>query len=195
MKYCTQCGSGNTDEAAFCAQCGNRLESNQVSPSQPEMDSVPEIPPVPDVPRPESFGEKPQHDQPYVPPVQQTPAQQAPTQEVPTQTVYTQPYATPPVVDKGNSVLWLVLNIVLAVLCCCTIFGGLGTLCAIIGIVFAGMAISKYNSGLVDVGKQYEKVAMILFFVALGVAIISIIVVAATGSYSNFDYYSDFFDY
>ena len=59
MKYCTQCGAGNTDEAAFCSQCGVRLVSSQpdsTSPSGPGP--VPEIPPVPEIARPESFGEK-----------------------------------------------------------------------------------------------------------------------------------------
>lgn len=185
MKYCTRCGAGNAGDAAFCCQCGSRLSADQTG-SRPDLGSVPEIPPVPEIPRPESFGEK------AGPPVAQTPpAAYFP----PAQILYTQPQGdqAPPAADKGNSVVWLVLNIVLTVLCCCTV---LGSLCAIIGIVFAGLSISRANGGDADNARRYEKLSMILFFVALGVGIAVFIAGIATKALNMTDFdYSDWFDY
>jgi hypothetical protein len=186
MKYCTRCGAGSSDDAAFCSQCGSRMAAGQTG-SRPDLGPAPEIPPVPDIPRPDFFGEKKE------PPRAQTPP--GPSYFPPVQTVYAPPQGSqaPPAVDKGNSIVWLVLNIVLAVLCCCTL---LGSLCAIIGIVFAGLSISRANDGDEYNARRYEKLSMILFFVALGVGIAMFIASIAANALNpvNFDY-SSWFDY
>jgi hypothetical protein len=83
---------------------------------------------------------------------------------------------------KNNTMLWLIINIAVTVLCCCT--GG--GLLSIIGIVFAVLAMNKYKAGDIAGGKNFEKVAMIMAFVAIGISIILGLIMLVTGFYGGF---------
>ncbi|MGI5878711.1 MAG: zinc-ribbon domain-containing protein [Christensenellales bacterium] len=181
MKQCKQCGAANSDDALFCSQCGARVEHEYSVPVVPDAGAW-------DSSRESGDG--------IFSPVSDSPGQyQTP------QSVYTPPVSARQPVDAGNSALWLALNIALAILCCCTLVGSIP---AIIGIVFAGMAISKANAGYADTARQYERWAMILFFATLVLGIVIYVLFIATGQFGltylpnfreyGFDY-SEWFDY
>lgn len=183
MKQCNQCSAGNADDALFCSQCGARFEQEYSVPAVPQADAW-------DPSRESRDG--------VLRPVSDSPQQhEAP----PVQSVYTPPVSARQPVDKGNSALWLALNIAMAILCCCTLVGSIP---AIIGIVFAGMAISKANAGYADTARQYERWAMILFFVTLVLGIVIYVLFIATRQFGltnlpdfrdyGFDY-GEWFDY
>lgn len=42
MKFCSQCGTKNKEEAAFCANCGHKLSSGQSAQAQPVQQPIPQ---------------------------------------------------------------------------------------------------------------------------------------------------------
>lgn len=170
MKYCTKCGASNEDQARFCANCGQPMP--EAEPAAPSVDPVVEPPKA----------------QAYVPsqevstPVQETASsQQSSGYSGP---VYTaaQPQVTGSAssagtTEKGNNpaTLWLILNIVSTVLCCCT------NVVSIIGIVFAALGMSSFNKGDIADCESKTKVAKIMFFISLGFGVLSLIIALVSG--------------
>jgi hypothetical protein len=133
MKNCTNCGKGNMDEAVFCASCGTPLPTSEVQ-------------------------------QAASPIVTETPAPVVTETPVPVQTVegsaYSAPVAPAAPAESNKATLWLILNIVATVLCCCAnIFG-------IVGIIFAGIGMSSYKKGDYEDMNKKSKLAMIMFIIA-----------------------------
>ncbi|MDD3242917.1 MAG: zinc-ribbon domain-containing protein [Eubacteriales bacterium] len=143
MKYCTKCGSGNEDQAMFCANCGQAFE--QPAAEQPVV-------------------EQPVVEQPVEAPAY-TEAQPA--------AVVNDPNA------KNPATLWMILNIVLTVLCCCS------NVAAIVGIVFGAIGMSSFNKGNLEDAEAKTKIAKIMFFVGLGLGVLSFIISLATGLMSS----------
>lgn len=145
MKNCASCGKENFDEAVFCAGCGSPL-------AQPP---VPEAPPVeePTVSAPVESVTEPAAETPAAP--AEVPA--APQADAYT---YTEPASPAAPAESNKATLWLILNIVATVLCCCAnIFG-------IIGIIFAGIGMSSYKKGDYEDMNKKSKIAMIMFIIA-----------------------------
>lgn len=57
--------------------------------------------------------------------------------------------------------VWLWLNIVMTVLCCCS------NILSIIGIIFGAMSVSKFNSGLYAESRSNANVAKWMFIIGL----------------------------
>ena len=158
MKYCSKCGNGNTDESVFCASCGTPL---QQAPSMPQQNQ---------------------------PVVAEQPAPSADSSIYNTQTgtyftdINNQAQSVAPIApavpaESNPNTLWLILNIV-ATLCCCLPAG-------VAGIIFAAMGTSSFNKGDYEDSQKKSKTAMILFFVAIVLGIISVILIIATGLLGN----------
>ena len=106
---------------------------------------------------------------------------QAPAQ-APTETYYTPPVQTPvytnqePVSTDGKNpaTLWLILNIVATVICC-------GNLINIVGIIFAAIGMGSFNKGEYADAESKTKTAKILFWVGLGLGVLSLIIGLAAG--------------
>lgn len=192
MKYCPKCGTGNEDDAKFCANCGQPLEANE-QPAPPVVDTpaaeaakpqavIPEVqPPVQEDYSPSQEPAMPAQEVDPVAP-QETPAQEEPEQEGYGGPVYTAPQPEPmesmveDTGEKNPATLWLILNIVATVLCCCT------NLPAIVGIVFAAIGMSSFKKGDVEDAKSKAKLSMILLIVGVALAIVSTIIAVAAGA-------------
>lgn len=164
MKYCSKCGSANTDDAAFCAQCGTGMEQAPkaaeapVEPTPATFYSAPAAPEAPDQAPASSYNT---NAGTYFtsPAPAASPAQSGPVTS-----------AAP---AKNPNTLWLILNIV-ATLCCCLPVG-------VAGIVFAAMGTSSYNKGDYDDSDKKAKIAMYLFIGGAVAGLILNIVLFATG--------------
>lgn len=165
MKYCPKCGHSNEDTVNYCSECGTALGEAQTAPA-------------PDAPVPP------------VPPVFTGTAPEAP-QAGSYVTDYNNAYNTsasgqvPAAPVSNDATLWLILNIVLTVLCC-------GNIANIIGIVFAALGMGAFNRGDYTQMASNVKVSKILFFVGLGLGLLTVIgvvvAIAAGGLASFFDY-------
>ena len=176
MKYCPKCGHSNEDTVQYCGNCGTFLGEAQPAPTAP----VPPVEPVADPIAPEA-----------------PTAEAAPEAEAAPATGYVTDYNNayntsgagpiPAAPVSNTATLWLILNIVLTVLCC-------GNVVNIIGIVFAALGMSAFNKGDYTQMASQVKISKILFFVGLGLgllsAIIMIIAIVAGGlsSFADFGY-------
>jgi len=114
--------------------------------------------------------------------VEEAIVEEAPVYEAP---AFEEEAPAAPVADNGKNpaTLWMILNIVITVLTCCGC--GLNIL-GIIGIVFGVMGMNAYKSGDVATGDSKTKVAKIMFFVALAMGILSVIISMSTYGLSLF---------
>jgi hypothetical protein len=143
MKKCNKCNYENSDESVFCAGCGSPLEQApapvEEAPAAEEATQVVESAPVT--------------------------ADEPAAQPVPVQTfdssAYSAPVTSAAPAESNKATLWLILNIVATVLCCCmNVFG-------IVGIIFAAIGMGSYKKGNYEDMKKKSKIAMILFFIAI----------------------------
>ncbi len=180
MKNCPKCQAQLSDNATFCGNCGTKLDAVQnPQPQQPQdfqQASQPQQPQgfqqAPQPQQPQGFQQAPQPQQPQgfqqasqpqqpqgfqqAPQYQQPHGfQQAPQyQQQPYQGGYQQPFAQQQKRDdgKGLSIAALVLGI------CGLVVPWVGTICAILGIIFGVIGRAKsvacYNkaSGLATAG-------------------------------------------
>ena len=154
MKYCSKCGNANSDESLFCASCGTPLEQAPAAPT---------LPPEPAQPEPA-----------YAAPTYEAPAAPvAPTYEAPSyNAAYTpQQPAAPTGEVKNTATLWLILNIVATVFCCCP-----GGIFSIIGIILAGMGMGSYKNGDYEDMKKKSKISMIMFIIGIILGLIGLVV-------------------
>lgn len=74
--------------------------------------------------------------------------------------------------------LWLILNIVLVALSCCS------NILGIIGIIFAAISMSNFNKGMYNESKSHANVAKWMFWVSIILGVVGVIVGILLGGLS-----------
>ena len=189
--FCKNCGAEIPDGSAFCGNCGMKASAEPVQQepvnqyASPDPQAYRAEPTSVDAPRAcvESKPEpQPQYAQPEPQP-QYTQPQYAQPEPQPqyTQPQYAQPeppqYNSQPVYNAQpvppaapvSATLWIILNILMLLCGCCTINGILG----LIGLIFA---VQANNAGDVVTAQKKLKTSKILFFVSLGLLVVSVII-------------------
>ena len=189
--FCKNCGAEIPDGSAFCGNCGMKASAepvqqepvNQYASPDPQayraeptsvdapracVESKPEPQPQYAQPEPQPQYTQPQYTQPEPQPQYTQPqyAQPEPPQYN-SQPVYNaQP--VPPAAPV-SATLWIILNILMLLCGCCTVNGILG----LIGLIFA---VQANNAGDVVTAQKKLKTSKILFFVSLGLLVVSVII-------------------
>lgn len=189
--FCKNCGAEIPDGSAFCGNCGMKASAEPVQQepvnqyASPDPQAYRAEPTSVDAPRAcvESKPEpQPQYAQPEPQP-QYTQPQYAQPEPQPqyTQPQYAQPeppqYNSQPVYNAQpvppaapvSATLWIILNILMLLCGCCTVNGILG----LIGLIFA---VQANNAGDVVTAQKKLKTSKILFFVSLGLLVVSVII-------------------
>ena len=192
--FCKNCGAEIPDGSAFCGNCGMKASAepvqqepvNQYASPDPQayraeptsvdapcacVESKPEPQPQYTQPEPQPQYTQPQYAQPEPQPQYTQPqyAQPEPPQYN-NQPVYNaQP--VPPAAPV-SATLWIILNILMLLCGCCSVNGILG----LIGLIFAVQANNAGKVGDVVTAQKKLKTSKILFFVSLGLLVVSVIV-------------------
>lgn len=192
--FCKNCGAEIPDGSAFCGNCGMKASAepvqqepvNQYASPDPQayraeptsvdapcacVESKPEPQPQYTQPEPQPQYNQPQYAQPEPQPQYAQPqyAQPEPPQYN-SQPVYNaQP--VPPAAPV-SATLWIILNILMLLCGCCTVNGILG----LIGLIFAVQANNAGKVGDVVTAQKKLKTSKILFFVSLGLLVVSVII-------------------
>lgn len=192
--FCKNCGAEIPDGSAFCGNCGMKASAEPVQQepvnqyASPDPQAYRAEPTSVDAPRAcvESKPEpQPQYTQPEPQP-QYTQPQYAQPEPQPqyTQPQYAQPeppqYNSQPVYNAQpvppaapvSATLWIILNILMLLCGCCTVNGILG----LIGLIFAVQANNAGKAGDVVTAQMKLKTSKILFFVSLGLLVVSVII-------------------
>lgn len=192
--FCKNCGAEIPDGSAFCGNCGMKASAepvqqepvNQYASPDPQayraeptsvdapcacVESKPEPQPQYTQPEPQPQYTQPQYAQPEPQPQYTQPqyAQPEPPQYN-SQPVYNaQP--VPPAAPV-SATLWIILNILMLLCGCCSVNGILG----LIGLIFAVQANNAGKAGDVVTAQKKLKTSKILFFVSLGLFVVSVII-------------------
>ena len=192
--FCKNCGAEIPDGSAFCGNCGMKASAepvqqepvNQYASPDPQayraeptsvdapracVESKPEPQPQYTQPEPQPQYTQPQYTQPEPQPQYTQPqyAQPEPPQYN-SQPVYNaQP--VPPAAPV-SATLWIILNILMLLCGCCSVNGILG----LIGLIFAVQANNAGKAGDVVTAQKKLKTSKILFFVSLGLLVVSVII-------------------
>ena len=192
--FCKNCGAEIPDGSAFCGNCGMKASAepvqqepvNQYASPDPQayraeptsvdapcacVESKPEPQPQYVQPEPQPQYTQPQYTQPEPQPQYTQPqyAQPEPPQYN-SQPVYNaQP--VPPAAPV-SATLWIILNILMLLCGCCSVNGILG----LIGLIFAVQANNAGKVGDVVTAQKKLKTSKILFFVSLGLLVVSVII-------------------
>ncbi len=192
--FCKNCGAEIPDGSAFCGNCGMKASAEPVQQepvnqyASPDPQAYRAEPTSVDAPRAcvESKPEpQPQYAQPEPQP-QYTQPQYAQPEPQPqyTQPQYAQPeppqYNSQPVYNAQpvppaapvSATLWIILNILMLLCGCCSVNGILG----LIGLIFAVQANNAGKAGDVVTAQKKLKTSKILFFVSLGLLVVSVII-------------------
>ena len=192
--FCKNCGAEIPDGSAFCGNCGMKASAEPVQQepvnqyASPDPQAYRAEPTSVDAPRAcvESKPEpQPQYAQPEPQP-QYTQPQYAQPEPQPqyTQPQYAQPeppqYNSQPVYNAQpvppaapvSATLWIILNILMLLCGCCSVNGILG----LIGLIFAVQANNAGKVGDVVTAQKKLKTSKILFFVSLGLLVVSVII-------------------
>lgn len=178
--FCKNCGAEIPDGSAFCGNCGIKASAepvqqepvNQYASPDPQayraeptsvdapcacVESKPEPQPQYTQPEPQPQYTQPQYAQPEPPQYNSQPVYNA------------QP--VPPAAPV-SATLWIILNILMLLCGCCTVNGILG----LIGLIFAVQANNAGKAGDVVTAQKKLKTSKILFFVSLGLLVVSVII-------------------
>ena len=192
--FCKNCGAEIPDGSAFCGNCGMKASAepvqqepvNQYASPDPQayraeptsvdapcacVESKPEPQPQYAQPEPQPQYAQPQYTQPEPQP-QYTQPQYA--QPEPPQYNSRPDYIAQPVSPAApvSATLWIILNILMLLCGCCTVNGILG----LIGLIFAVQANNAGKVGDVVTAQKKLKTSKILFFVSLGLLVVSVII-------------------
>ena len=192
--FCKNCGAEIPDGSAFCGNCGMKASAepvqqepvNQYASPDPQayraeptsvdapcacVESKPEPQPQYTQPEPQPQYTQPQYTQPEPQP-QYTQPQYA--QPEPPQYNSRPDYIAQPVSPAApvSATLWIILNILMLLCGCCTVNGILG----LIGLIFAVQANNAGKVGDVVTAQKKLKTSKILFFVSLGLLVVSVII-------------------
>ena len=175
--FCKNCGAEIPDGSAFCGNCGMKASAepvqqepvNQYASPDPQayraeptsvdapcacVESKPEPQPQYTQPEPQPQYTQPQYAQPEPPQYNSQPVYNA------------QP--VPPAAPV-SATLWIILNILMLLCGCCSVNGILG----LIGLIFA---VQANKAGDVVTAQKKLKISKILFFVSLGLLVVSVII-------------------
>ena len=178
--FCKNCGAEIPDGSAFCGNCGMKASAepvqqepvNQYASPDPQayraeptsvdapcacVESKPEPQPQYTQPEPQPQYTQPQYAQPEPPQYNSQPVYNA------------QP--VPPAAPV-SATLWIILNILMLLCGCCSVNGILG----LIGLIFAVQANNAGKVGDVVTAQKKLKTSKILFFVSLGLFVVSVII-------------------
>lgn len=203
--FCKNCGAEIPDGSAFCGNCGMKASAEPVQQepvnqyASPDSQAYRAEPTSVDAPRAcvESKPEpQPQYTQPEPQP-QYTQPQYAQPEPQPqyAQPQYAQPeppqYNSQPVYNAQpvppaapvSATLWIILNILMLLGGCCTVNGILG----LIGLIFAVQANNAGKVGDVVTAQKKLKTSKILFFVSLGLLVVSVIIAIILNSVGVID--------
>ena len=197
--FCKNCGAEIPDGSAFCGNCGMKASAEPVQQepvnqyASPDPQAYRAEPTSVDAPRacveskpePQPQYTQPQYAQPEPQP-QYTQPQYAQPEPQPqyTQPQYAQPeppqYNSQPVYNAQpvppaapvSATLWIILNILMLLCGCCSVNGILG----LIGLIFAVQANNAGKAGDVVTAQKKLKTSKILFFVSLGLLVVSVII-------------------
>ena len=192
--FCKNCGAEIPDGSAFCGNCGMKASAepvqqepvNQYASPDPQayraeptsvdapcacVESKPEPQPQYTQPEPQPQYTQPQYAQPEPQP-QYTQPQYA--QPEPPQYNSRPDYIAQPVSPAApvSATLWIILNILMLLCGCCSVNGILG----LIGLIFAVQANNAGKVGDVVTAQKKLKTSKILFFVSLGLFVVSVII-------------------
>lgn len=174
--FCKNCGAEIPDGSAFCGNCGMKASAEPVQQepvnqyASPDPQAYRAEPTSVDAPR-ACVESKPEPQPQYAQPQYAQPqyAQPEPPQYN-SQPVYNaQP--VPPAAPV-SATLWIILNILMLLCGCCTVNGILG----LIGLIFAVQANNAGKAGDVVTAQKKLKTSKILFFVSLGLLVVSVII-------------------
>lgn len=189
--FCKNCGAEIPDGSAFCGNCGMKASAepvqqepvNQYASPDPQayraeptsvdapcacVESKPEPQPQYTQPEPQPQYAQPQYAQPEPPQYNSQPVYNA------------QP--VPPAAPV-SATLWIILNILMLLCGCCSVNGILG----LIGLIFAVQANNAGKVGDVVTAQKKLKTSKILFFVSLGLLVVSVIISIILNSAGVFD--------
>ena len=178
--FCKNCGAEIPDGSAFCGNCGMKASAepvqqepvNQYASPDPQayraeptsvdapcacVESKPEPQPQYTQPEPQPQYTQPQYAQPEPPQYNSHPD-----------------YIAQPVSPAApvSATLWIILNILMLLCGCCSVNGILG----LIGLIFAVQANNAGKVGDVVTAQKKLKTSKILFFVSLGLFVVSVII-------------------
>ena len=196
--FCKNCGAEIPDGSAFCGNCGMKASAEPVQQepvnqyASPDPQAYRAEPTSVDAPCAcvESKSEpQPQYTQPEPQPQYAQPEPQPQYAQPEPQPQYTQPQYAQPEPPQYNSLpvynaqpvppaapvsatLWIILNILMLLCGCCTVNGILG----LIGLIFAVQANNAGKAGDVVTAQKKLKTSKILFFVSLGLLVVSVII-------------------
>ena len=178
--FCKNCGAEIPDGSAFCGNCGMKASAepvqqepvNQYASPDPQayraeptsvdapcacVESKPEPQPQYVQPEPQPQYTQPQYAQPEPPQYNSRPD-----------------YIAQPVSPAApvSATLWIILNILMLLCGCCSVNGILG----LIGLIFAVQANNAGKVGDVVTAQKKLKTSKILFFVSLGLFVVSVII-------------------
>lgn len=159
MKFCSQCGRGNEDDAGFCIQCGTTLPpaAEPVKPAGAEPARAPGAVPPPSagVQPPPPVGAQPP---PFMPPPYATIVRPAPT--------------------DGMAIAALVLSIASFVFC--------PLVAAVLGIIFGYMSLKNIQeSGGAVTGEPIARAGIIVGWIHIGLLLlitVTVLIIVAVAS-------------
>ena len=187
--FCKNCGAEIPDGSAFCGNCGMKASAEPVQQepvnqyASPDPQAYRAEPTSVDAPR-ACVESKPEPQPQYTQPEPQPQYTQPEPQPQYTQPQYAQPeppqYNSQPVYNAQpvppaapvSATLWIILNILMLLCGCCTVNGILG----LIGLIFAVQANNAGKVGDVVTAQKKLKTSKILFFVSLGLLVVSVII-------------------
>ena len=187
--FCKNCGAEIPDGSAFCGNCGMKASAEPVQQepvnqyASPDPQAYRAEPTSVDAPR-ACVESKPEPQPQYTQPEPQPQYTQPEPQPQYTQPQYAQPeppqYNSQPVYNAQpvppaapvSATLWIILNILMLLCGCCSVNGILG----LIGLIFAVQANNAGKVGDVVTAQKKLKTSKILFFVSLGLLVVSVII-------------------
>ena len=187
--FCKNCGAEIPDGSAFCGNCGMKASAEPVQQepvnqyASPDPQAYRAEPTSVDAPC-TCVESKPEPQPQYTQPEPQPQYAQPEPQPQYTQPQYAQPeppqYNSQPVYNAQpvppaapvSATLWIILNILMLLCGCCTVNGILG----LIGLIFAVQANNAGKVGDVVTAQKKLKTSKILFFVSLGLLVVSVII-------------------
>lgn len=198
--FCKNCGAEIPDGSAFCGNCGMKASAEPVQQepvnryASPDSQAYRAEPTSVDAPC-ACVESKPEPQPQYTQPEPQPQYTQPEPQPQYTQPQYAQPeppqYNSQPVYNAQpvppaapvSATLWIILNILMLLCGCCTVNGILG----LIGLIFAVQANNAGKAGDVVTAQKKLKTSKILFFVSLGLLVVSVIIAIILNSAGMID--------
>ena len=173
--FCKNCGAEIPDGSAFCGNCGMKASAEPVQQepvnqyASPDPQAYRAEPTSVDAPC-ACVESKPEPQPQYAQPEPQPQYAQPEPPQYNSQPVYNaQP--VPPAAPV-SATLWIILNILMLLCGCCSVNGILG----LIGLIFAVQANNAGKAGDVVTAQKKLKTSKILFFVSLGLLVVSVII-------------------